>query len=446
MELGKVADVTKVARLLGSKKLNDIIRDIDHYSALPSAMSTASLPAYANPEYNLIVSANNLSVELENEIMLVNKFIRDHYATKFPELETLVVDPHMYIRSVRALANHEDPTKVQLDGVLPPAIKMSLLMTATNTRGQQLTEAQWKSIEKACDTAEKLEEIKQKIFAYVSSRMNILAPNLSAIVGTGTAAKLLGVAGGLQAFANMPSCNVHLLGAQKKITAGFSTATQGRHTGFLFQSEVVVSTPPEYKRRIQRTLAGKCTLAARMDLERKLRDGSYGSRLRAQVEKRIDQLAAPPPSKMTKALPIPDEGKKKRRGGKRARKAKEAYAQSELAKMRNRMEFGVEEEEVGAFDETEGLGMINSGKIRAQVGKTATKAKMSKMNKNRIAALNRSSQSSQGSGTATSLVFTPVQGFELTNHSLMAQRVKAANEKWFGGGTFSHVPGSSTNS
>ena len=135
----------------------------------------------------------------------------------------------------------------------------------------------------------------------------------------------------------------------------------------------MLSTPPEYKRRIQRTLAGKCTLAARMDLERKLRDGSYGSKLREKVEKRIDQLAAPPPSKMTKALPIPDEGKKKRRGGKRARKAKEAYAQSELAKMRNRMEFGVEEEEVGAFDETEGLGMINSGKIRAQVGKTATK-------------------------------------------------------------------------
>jgi U4/U6 small nuclear ribonucleoprotein PRP31 len=36
-------------------------------------MSTATLPAYANPEYNLIVTANNLSVELENEIMLVHK-------------------------------------------------------------------------------------------------------------------------------------------------------------------------------------------------------------------------------------------------------------------------------------------------------------------------------------------------------------------------------------
>lgn len=136
-----------------------------------------------------------------------------------------------------------------------------------------------------------------------------------------------------------------------------------------------MSTPPEYKRKIQRALAGKCCLAARMDLERKLRDGSFGLKLRAQVEKRIDQLAAPPPSKMTKALPIPNDGKKKRRGGKRARKAKEAYAASELAKLQNRMKFGEEEEEVGAFDQTKGMGMVGSGKIRAEVGKVATKGK-----------------------------------------------------------------------
>ena len=40
--------------------------------------------------------------------------------------------------------------------------------------------------------------------------MNVLAPNLSAIVGTTVAAKLLGVAGGISALANMPACNVHV--------------------------------------------------------------------------------------------------------------------------------------------------------------------------------------------------------------------------------------------
>lgn len=156
-----------------------------------------------------------------------SKFIRDHYAPKFPELEQLVTDPPMYIRSVRALANSEDPTKVNLQGVLPPAIIMSVLVTATTTSGQQLPDSEWQAVGRACDLADRLEEARKKvcgrplvlcfiltmaaqIFMYVSSRMNILAPNLSAIVGTTTAAKLLGVAGGLSGLAKMPACNVHV--------------------------------------------------------------------------------------------------------------------------------------------------------------------------------------------------------------------------------------------
>ena len=45
--------------------------------------------------------------------------------------------------------------------------------------------------------------------------------------------------------------------------------------------------------------------------------GNYGQDLREKIEKRIDRLAAPPPSKIIKALPVPNDGPKKRRGGKR---------------------------------------------------------------------------------------------------------------------------------
>lgn len=45
--------------------------------------------------------------------------------------------------------------------------------------------------------------------------------------------------------------------------------------------------------------------------------GTYGEGLRDKIEKHIDRLAAPPPSKVIKALPIPGDGPKKRRGGKR---------------------------------------------------------------------------------------------------------------------------------
>jgi U4/U6 small nuclear ribonucleoprotein PRP31 len=34
-----------------------------------------ALPAHMNPEYNLIVQANNLSVDVDNEILVVHKVI-----------------------------------------------------------------------------------------------------------------------------------------------------------------------------------------------------------------------------------------------------------------------------------------------------------------------------------------------------------------------------------
>lgn len=45
---------------------------------------------------------------------------------------------------------------------------------------------------------------------YVESRMVFIAPNLTNIVGASTAAKLIGIAGGLTALSKMPSCNVQV--------------------------------------------------------------------------------------------------------------------------------------------------------------------------------------------------------------------------------------------
>lgn len=92
MELGGVEDVRKIARLDGSKRMADIlkvrgyqsienscanvthsIQDVEKYRVNPSSAETMALPAHMNPEYNLIVLANNLSVDIDNEILLVHK-------------------------------------------------------------------------------------------------------------------------------------------------------------------------------------------------------------------------------------------------------------------------------------------------------------------------------------------------------------------------------------
>ena len=96
-----------------------------------------------------------------------------------------------------------------------------------------------------CEMAMSLNERKQRILAYVESRMAFIAPNLSAIVGAPTAAKIMGAAGGLTNLSKMPSTHVQLLGQQKKSLSGFSQrATFVPHTGFIYHSAVVQAVPP----------------------------------------------------------------------------------------------------------------------------------------------------------------------------------------------------------
>jgi U4/U6 small nuclear ribonucleoprotein PRP31 len=103
---------------------------------------------------------------------------------------------------------------------------MFLLITATTTTGQQLSENEWAAIERACDLADRLEETRKKVCCfylffflfqltkavtdiYVCEFEDERPPsNLSALVGTSTAANILGVAGGLTGLVKMPSCNI----------------------------------------------------------------------------------------------------------------------------------------------------------------------------------------------------------------------------------------------
>lgn len=64
------------------------------------------------------------------------------------------------------------------------------------------------------------------------------------IKGASTAAKILGVAGGLSKLSKMPACNVLPLGQQKKTLSGFSQATSLPHTGFIYFSQIVQDTSP----------------------------------------------------------------------------------------------------------------------------------------------------------------------------------------------------------
>ena len=66
------------------------------------------------------------------------------------------------------LLQYKDPTKADLKEI-PPAVVMSVLMAATTTMGQKLSDPGWQSIERACDLADRLEKVRTKVGTTVNS-------------------------------------------------------------------------------------------------------------------------------------------------------------------------------------------------------------------------------------------------------------------------------------
>lgn len=227
--------VKSVAKLKDSKQLNDVLSGIEKFGN--QTRDRVFGPVEVDPEYQLIVEANNLTAEIDNEVNIIHKYVRDLYVKRFPELESLVPNALDYIRTVELLGNDLEASKVDLTDILPPATKMVVSVTASTTQGEKLEEDEIERLMEACQTVTDLLDAKFKIFQYVESRMTFIAPNLSIIVGASTAAKLMGSAGGLTSLSKMPACNVLLLGSQKKTLSGFSSAAILPHTGHIYFSE-----------------------------------------------------------------------------------------------------------------------------------------------------------------------------------------------------------------
>ena len=145
-----------------------------------------------------------------------------------------------------------------------------------------------------------------------------MAPNISVILGSSVAARLMAEAGGLTSLSRIPACNLLVLGArQQKIALGLSSVSMDRHAGLVYNCDLIATTPQEHKRKAARVLSAKVALAARVDCAKESRDGRLGTSFREEIVRKIDLILQPPPGKSNKALPVPDEAPKKRRGGKK---------------------------------------------------------------------------------------------------------------------------------
>jgi len=237
----------------------------------------------------------------------------------------------------------------------------------------------------------------------------------------------------------MPSCNLLVLGAQKKILSGFSKVAMLPHTGFVYYSSIVQDTAPDLRRKAARLVANKATLAARVDAAHEAVNGEIGQGFRDDIEKKLYKLNEPPPVKFIKPLPKPLEGGKKKRGGKRVRKMKERYAITEYRKHQNRMNFAEIEDDAYQDDlgYTRGtIGKKSTGRIRMPQIDEKTKVRISKTLQKNLQRQNQvigttTTIKKHVSGTASSVAFTPLQGLEIHNPGAAEKTMSEANQKYF---------------
>ncbi|KAK9475802.1 hypothetical protein V1514DRAFT_370235 [Lipomyces japonicus] len=374
-------ELESTARLLSH--LTPLLEKIVYFQGQPSI---AEGNIEDNPEYKLLVDANTLAVEIVTEIVNVHKYIKEKYYPRFPELESLILNPVDYSKAVEIIANDVKSVTLKskaLSEFLQAATVMVITVSSSTSSGRDLSATELGLVQESCHILLYLDSARHQITSYVAAKLSLFAPNVAALIGPETAAQLFSIAGGLTGLSKMPSCNIPSMGSKRDtLTIGLGH-TGIRQQGFLYHSPLIQSVPMDLRKNALRILAGKVVLAARIDRVHQSVDGSEGRRLEQEVLEKLEKLGEPPTNKGAKALPVPDDKLSKKRGGRRARKYKERFAMTDLRKAQNRIRFGENEDNGESLDES-----IGYGRVRGPGISSASDARLSKGMQQRLKNLN----------------------------------------------------------
>ena len=248
------------------------------------------------PDDHLHQAVGALDDLQETENVLMER-LREWYGLHFPELVKTVDDAEF----VGLIAAHGSREAMPLD--------------ATESVGAPLGEPERRSVMEMARLLKDLDARRREVEGYIERSAAGLAPNVTALAGPVLAARLVSLAGGVEALARLPASTVQLLGAEKALFRHLRDHTRPPKHGVLFLHPLVHRAPPWQRGAIARAFAGKIAIAARADaytrrdIAATLREGLETSLASIRETKRT-----PPASPRPAARP-----KGRDRGGKRRR-------------------------------------------------------------------------------------------------------------------------------
>ena len=141
--------------------------------------------------------------------------------------------------------------------------------------------------ERVVSLAERIEDLTaeaDELQAFIERLAPEVAPNLAEMAGPVLAARLISLAGGLDPLAKKPSGTVQVLGAEDALFAHLAGRGPSPKHGIIYTHPAVNDTRPEDRGSAARALAGKLSIAARID--------HYSGDFRPEIHDELDDRMA----------------------------------------------------------------------------------------------------------------------------------------------------------
>jgi len=226
--------------------------------------------------------------DLDKTLNLFAGRMREWYGLHFPELDRLLDKHETYCRLVADLGNRRNFSEENLEKEGLPKDKIrAVAEAASRSKGAETSDEDLEWIRSFCRDVLELFKFREKGEEYVDSVMKQVAPNMSAILGSVLAARLISIAGGLENLAKMPASTLQVLGAEKALFRALKTGARPPKHGIIFQHAAIHQAPRWQRGKVARALSGKLAIAARVDSF----GGEFiGDNLRKGLEKKFEEI------------------------------------------------------------------------------------------------------------------------------------------------------------
>lgn len=286
---------------------------------------------------NMIIQSIALLDQLDKDVNTFAMRVREWYSWHFPELKDHVKDNIMFARAAAYIQNKnsiftsstksgddddDEEMKETKEDKFPGLIEIvgdedvakAVVAAARTSMGMECSSVDMINIVNFTERMVKLAEYRRKLSIYLTDKMEVVAPNLSALIGDTVGARLISKAGSLTNLAKAPASTVQILGAEKALFRALKTKGNTPKYGLIYHSTFIGRADAKNKGRISRYLANKCSIATRIDSFSDEPNRLYGEKLRDQVEERLkfyETGAAP-----RRNLDVMEEVARELRGGK----------------------------------------------------------------------------------------------------------------------------------